>query len=135
MNPERWRRVEELYHAALECEPDGRAAFLEMACRGDEELKREVDSLMAQGGSDAWGPIDRPAWVNRGDLTDDSKIPWLAAGVEVGAYRIEAPLGAGGMGIVYRAFDTKLNRVVAIKLIRDRGTDATTRRRFQREAQ
>jgi serine/threonine protein kinase len=50
-------------------------------------------------------------------------------------YRIEAPLGAGGMGIVYRALDTKLNRPVAIKLVSARGTDTTTRRRFRLEAQ
>src|SRR5262245_45519586 len=135
MKPERWQQVEELYHAALECEPDGRAAFLEKVCQGDQELRREVDSLMAQGESDSRGPIDRPAWVNRADLMDESKIPSLPAGAEVGAYRIEAPLGAGGMGIVYKAVDTKLNRPVAIKLIRERGTETTTRRRFQREAQ
>src|SRR5262245_26832593 len=59
----------------------------------------------------------------------------LASGTVVASYRIESPLGEGGMGIVYRAHDTKLNRPVAIKFLSDRVADASGRRRFQREAQ
>src|SRR5271154_4570932 len=59
----------------------------------------------------------------------------LAPGTLIGAYRIEAPLGEGGMGTVYRALDTKLNRPVAIKVLSDDLADAEARRRFQREAQ
>ena len=59
----------------------------------------------------------------------------LAAGSELGLYRIESSLGQGGMGVVYRALDTKLNRPVAIKLLSDDLADAAARRRFQREAQ
>jgi serine/threonine protein kinase/tetratricopeptide (TPR) repeat protein len=59
----------------------------------------------------------------------------IPAGRRIGAYQVEAPLGAGGMGVVYRALDTKLNRPVAIKLLSDDVADAAARRRFQREAQ
>src|SRR4029077_16255986 len=59
----------------------------------------------------------------------------LASGTQVGAYRIEMQLGVGGMGTVYRAIDTKLNRPVAVKFLSDALADATARRRFQREAQ
>src|SRR3984885_7281415 len=66
-------------------------------------------------------------------ITDNSKA--LTPGTVIGAYRIEAPLGQGGMGTVYRALDTKLNRPVAIKVLSDDLADAGARRRFQREAQ
>ena len=121
MDPERWRQVEEVYHAALEFEPKARAAFLETACEGDQELRREVESLIAQGDSDSRGPIDRPAWAHDASVAEASEIRWLSPGVQVGVYRIEAPLGAGGMGIVYKAIDTKLNRHVAIKLVSQLG--------------
>ena len=135
MDPERWRRVEEIYHKALEFEPNARTAFLETACESDQELRREVESLIAQGDSNSRGPIDRPVWAHDASSAETSESRRLLPGVQVGAYRIEAPLGAGGMGIVYNAIDTKLNRRVAIKLVSTRGTDTTTRRRFRREAE
>jgi len=136
MDPERWRQVEEVYHAALELEPKARAAFLATVCDGDQQLRHEVESLLAQGDSDSRGPLDRPVWAHDATLAKTSEgSQALFAGVQIGAYRIEAPLGAGGMGIVYSAIDTKLNRRVAIKLVSARGTDVTTRRRFRREAE
>src|SRR5687768_13166977 len=59
----------------------------------------------------------------------------LSTGTQIGSYRVEAQLGEGGMGVVYRALDTKLNRPVAVKLLSDELADAAARRRFQREAQ
>ena len=135
MRPERWRQIEDLYHAALQVEPEQRAAFLDNACLLDSDLKREVESLLSQSLSTSHGPLDRPAWENRADLLVDSITSWLPAGLQVGPYRIEAPLGAGGMGVVYKALDTKLNRPVAIKFVSDPVTNATTRHRFQLEAQ
>jgi serine/threonine protein kinase/Tol biopolymer transport system component len=135
MDSERWRQVEELYHAALEIEPNGRAAFLQTACEDDQELRREVESLIAQGDSDSHGPIDRPAWAYEASASEASEVRWLSPGTHLGVYRIEAPLGAGGMGVVYKAIHTKLNRRVAIKLVSARGSDPTTRRRFRREAE
>src|SRR5437764_15169334 len=59
----------------------------------------------------------------------------MTVGLQIGAYQIESPLGEGGMGTVYRALDTKLNRPVAIKLVSNELADEAARRRFQREAQ
>ena len=123
MSPERWRRVEELYHRALEREPHERAAFVAQA---DSDVCREVESLLAQRTGD--GPLDQPAW---NPLVSTP----LVAGMQLGVYRIESSLGEGGMGVVYRALDTKLNRPVAIKFLSDDVADAAARRRFQREAQ
>src|SRR3954468_20413111 len=65
---------------------------------------------------------------------DAHSIP-VVPGLQLGTYRIEAQLGEGGMGVVYRAFDTKLNRAVAVKFLSDELSDTAARRRFQREAQ
>jgi serine/threonine protein kinase/Tfp pilus assembly protein PilF len=123
MPPERWRRIEALYQAALEREPPEREALMAEA---DPDVRREVESLLAQRTGD--GLLDQPAWNVTGSTP-------LVAGVQLGVYRIESSLGEGGMGVVYRALDTKLNRPVAIKLLSDHLADAAARRRFQREAQ
>ena len=108
MTPERWRQIEELYHAARERAPEDRAALLAQA---DPELRREVEAMLAQ---DASGGkiLDRPAE----DLLTDSTLAIVAAGSQLGPYRIEALLGAGGLGKVLQAVDTRLGRKVAIKV-------------------
>jgi serine/threonine protein kinase len=123
MNPERWQQISVLYHTALASAPRERAALLAQA---DPDVRREVESLLAQRSGD--GLLDQQAW----NLLESTP---LAAGTELGIYRIESPLGEGGMGVVYRALDTKLNRPVAIKFLSDDLADAAARRRFQREAQ
>jgi Tol biopolymer transport system component len=112
ISPERWQKIEQLYHTALEREPGGRSAFLDQACQDDAELRREVEALLAQG-----------------DAAGDSTATILTPGAQLGPYQIEAPIGAGGMGSVYRALDTRLGRKVAIKICAQQFSG-----RFEREA-
>ena len=101
MDPDRWRRIEEIYQSAAERKPEEREAFFAAACDGDEELRREVVSLLAQQSVDT--PLDHPAMD-------------LAAGSRLGPYELLEPIGHGGMGAVFKARDTRLNRNVAIKV-------------------
>jgi len=122
MTPERFRQIEELYHAAREKTGVERAALLAEA---DPELRREVEALLAQTES---GFLARPALQN-GTQAGDLTVTVLTAGTRLGPYRIEAKLGEGGMGEVFRAVDTRLGRAVAVKVSHERFSD-----RFEREA-
>jgi serine/threonine protein kinase len=126
MNSERWRLIEELYSRAQSWGRDEREALLKEACRGDEELRREVESLL-EAGEAPISLLDQP--IDPRLLT-----PQIAPGTQIDSYRIEHKVGQGGMGVVYRAFDTRLNRVVAIKLLGNDLLDPEARLRFQREA-
>lgn len=124
------RQIEELYQAARD--PAKRAEVLAAA---DPELRGEVESLLAQDSSKTATP-DQPARAGgAGLLGPDSAVTVITTGVEIGPYKIEELLGAGGMGEVFRAVDTKLNRPVAIKFLSAELADTVARRRFQREAQ
>jgi serine/threonine-protein kinase len=131
MEPDRWKRVEELYHSALEKAPADRAAFLIRACAGDTELRREVEELLGHDDSRE-GLLDAPAWQQASEVLASAQ---LAAGTLLGPYRVIRRLGAGGMGSVYLAEDTRLRRRVAIKLLRARATTPNSYQRLQREAQ
>jgi Tol biopolymer transport system component len=125
MDPARWRRVEEIYQAAAERKPEERAAYLAVACAGDEDLRREVESLLAQPTAD--GMLDRPAW--------EPETVRLTAGQRVSHYQIQEKLGEGGMGAVYRAYDTQLRRPVALKVLPpEYASDPERRSRLLREA-
>ena len=133
IDPERRRRVEDLCDAALNREARERSAFVATACEGDEALRREVDALLAHAQS-ADGFLAAPIGEIAADIMAEDSDRSLT-GQQIGAYQILERLGAGGMGEVYRARDTKLNRPVAVKFLSDEWADASARRRFQREAQ
>ena len=127
MTPERWRQVTEVFHAVVARDAPARARHLDDACANDPALRAEVEAMLAAHADS--GGVGVPALsmpVTRGQLE---------AGTMIGPYRIGHLIGAGGMGAVYRALDTKLNRPVAIKFLPDDLADSSARRRFQREAQ
>jgi len=133
MSPERWKQVNKVFCSALECEPGQRAVFLDEACTGDVELRKEVESLIRhheQTGSF----IDSPAFdVAAQKLSEDQRE--LVEGQVLGHYTIVSLLGAGGMGEVYLAQDSKLRRKVALKLLSVSLTKDEERvRRFEQEA-
>ncbi len=156
MASDRWREIERIFHAALERPESARAAFLEKACAGDADLRREVESLI-QSSDDAGSFIEHPA-LEAGSPSDSqpsSRLrgegvaqggtgagPAIATGTMISHFRILERLGAGGMGEVYKAEDTTLHRQVALKFLvaptPHSGFGATFDRaaleRFQREA-
>src|SRR5712692_3833461 len=114
MSPERWQKVKEILQAALARAPRERTVFLSHACGGDEELRTEVESLIASHEKDG-SFIDAPAYEAAAELLTDHQE--LKAGRRIANYEILSTLGKGGMGEVYLAQDTKLGRRVALKLL------------------
>jgi serine/threonine protein kinase len=164
VTPERWSQIKELFSAALETPELERSRFLESACGGDADLRAEVERMLAGNEEPSWQSpaakllavaaelapgdsvahyqvelllaqkdslLDHPAWEGVPKSTVSEAIPRRL----IERYEIEGKLGEGGMGVVYRALDTKLNRPVAIKFLSDDLADAAARHRFQREAQ
>ena len=132
MTSDRWEQINRIYDAAMEIEEKRRASFLDEACREDSELRREVDSLLAMQ-AQANGFLEKPA-VEEVVKAIKEEPPSLL-GRKLGPYQILAALGAGGMGEVYKARDTRLDRTVAIKVLpRYLSQRADLRQRFEREA-
>jgi serine/threonine protein kinase len=125
MTPERWKKLEPLFHQGLELHGQAREAFLENACAGDQQLRQEAERLIRaheQQGSF----IDRP-------ILEDSKE--FSIGQSIGPYKVLSKIGRGGMGEVYLSEDSRLGRKVALKVLPAEFTrDAERVRRFEQEA-
>ena len=132
MDAERWRRVNDLFHAALERDPGSREAFIDEACAGDPALRAEVLSLLQMHSGP--GIVDRPAVeADPGLLLTGDDDPLI--GRRLGPYEVTGLLGRGGMGIVYLGQDTRLQRPVAIKALPPALThNDQLRARLRREA-
>ena len=131
LTPERWQHVARIYELAVDQDAATRDAFLSSACADDKALRFEVESLLRQDAAKV--VLDRSIWATAAPLFHER--PDLAPGTALGPYRIEGHLGAGGMGDVLRATDTRLNRPVAIKVLsKGFALDQQMRARFAREA-
>lgn len=135
MTPERWQRIESLFHSALDCDPAGRSSFLDKACNGDTALRDEVVKLLASL-ADAGEFIEQPLL----ETPASSRLANAASaesmiGKRIGSYEILSLLGAGGMGEVYLAHDQRLNRQIALKFLPSRFSEyAELVERFAQEA-
>lgn len=124
MSPERWERLQEIYHAALPMNQRARRAFLERACAGDEELRREVESLLAADDRAAEDFLQSSPFTlgMRALAGEETRRTVMISEKQKldGRYEILGALGAGGMGNVYKARDTRVtHRLVVVKVLKE----------------
>jgi len=136
MNREQWEQLQELFHQAVQLDSGERSAFLDQHCSSDHELRQELEQMLVAESELSPSFLGAPALQNLArDLSTSSTPTVLPSGARLGRYEIVALIGAGGMGEVYRARDTRLDRSVAIKIIPENfAADPQRRQRFEREA-
>jgi len=136
MTNQRWQRVDAVLQAALELAPDARPAFLDGACDGDAALRQDVESLLAREPRAHRFLEGIPADEQAAARLDGGASPAdrLTPGAHLGPYLIESFIGAGGMGAVFKATDTRLARTVALKVLTIAAASDIDRRRLEREA-
>jgi serine/threonine protein kinase len=134
MDPERWQKLDELFHSALACAVEQREAFIVAACAGDDDLRRELESMLDHYEQAVSSFIERPAFQLGAETLVGEEGNSLI-GQTVGPYQLLSMLGTGGMGEVYLAFDTKRPRKVALKFLHsDLTGDSGRVQRFRQEA-
>ncbi len=134
MNSERWQKVKKLFDVVIELAPAGRKRFLDESCGTDDNLRREVENLLASF-EDAESFLETPAAAEVASVIIKRETKNLEAGKCFGHYEILRQIGAGGMGEVYLAADKKLDRQVAVKILNEQfARHASNLERFTHEA-
>lgn len=136
MNPERWRKINEVFDAALDHSVNHRAAFLEDACAGEKDVRRVVEAMLVADARQGL-LMDRPAYEAFSTFvtaTSTQDFTQNFSGEIIGDYRLIRELGRGGMGTVYLAYDTRLGRQAALKLLPAISNSPERVRRLEREA-
>ena len=138
--PATWQRIDEVFQAALELAPADRASFLEQECADDPDVRSKVAALLSsheESGSFLENPLavfgqeESQTQLMRQRGPDPSSME----GRRLGHYMVHSKLGRGGMGVVYRAYDDRLNRAVALKVLPPEVvSDPERKRRFIQEA-
>lgn len=134
MTPDRWNKIDHIFDVAMELPTERRASYLDEICAGDKELRAEVESLLIAHEKSGTFIETTPAKGVAAAFSQQFS-PEALIGRTLGHYRIEALLGAGGMGEVYRARDLKLDRNVAVKVLPQHlSSNPEALARFEREA-